>query len=347
MTYGTLCQTLNFHGVELLVIDVEGHDCEILQSMIEYCKIYDGAWPEVIQFETMGHNGSIGSCSEADMCLTSQRHGYHLVSRGNNSIMVRRAALDTQPRIQRWAERVRCDYCGSFGVDAFPFYCRSFGSICRACRHSCFCFSLNWNAWYEMPALDGRIMTRVCTDGKGLWGVDTNGCVHKQCGQNWKLLTGNQSIKELSVSAEGEFAIGVDDQGRAWHGVHITDGPLRWVRAPSEFAIRSVSLKRDGKTAWLVGEDGRVYAGNWSRKKCWRGPHGYLKQITMSHDVAHIWAVNVSGRVYQRNAGFDVPWTQASAPTLCRISCSGDGRSVWGIDLFNSCLLYTSPSPRD
>ena len=49
---------LNFRGTDVLMIDAEGHDCQILQSMIDHCETAgdDSLWPDVIQFETMGHD---------------------------------------------------------------------------------------------------------------------------------------------------------------------------------------------------------------------------------------------------------------------------------------------------
>ena len=50
-----LAEQCNFIGCEVLVIDTEGSDAEILRSMIEYCQRTPSAWPDLIQFETMGH----------------------------------------------------------------------------------------------------------------------------------------------------------------------------------------------------------------------------------------------------------------------------------------------------
>ena len=57
VTYGKLASLLHFTGTEVLVIDTEGHDCQILESVIEYCQKASNscAWPDVISFETQGH----------------------------------------------------------------------------------------------------------------------------------------------------------------------------------------------------------------------------------------------------------------------------------------------------
>ena len=56
LTYGALSQRLHFSGVEVLLIDAEGFDCQILHSMLDYCNREggEGSWPDVIQFETRG-----------------------------------------------------------------------------------------------------------------------------------------------------------------------------------------------------------------------------------------------------------------------------------------------------
>ena len=58
-SYGRLADCCDFCGCELLLIDAEGHDVEILRSMIKHCREREAqnecAWPDLIVFETMGH----------------------------------------------------------------------------------------------------------------------------------------------------------------------------------------------------------------------------------------------------------------------------------------------------
>ena len=68
ITYGGLADLLQFSGTELLVIDAEGHDCQILESMIEYCQQNSHVWPDIICFETLGHSDRIdGPAAEESM----------------------------------------------------------------------------------------------------------------------------------------------------------------------------------------------------------------------------------------------------------------------------------------
>ena len=84
ITYEALHDLLNFSGTELLLIDAEGQDCQILRSMIEYCKTKNNsAWPNVIQFETQGICDIIDATnSEDNMISTLGSLGYLVVYRG-------------------------------------------------------------------------------------------------------------------------------------------------------------------------------------------------------------------------------------------------------------------------
>lgn len=57
LSYATLVNKLRFRGVDVLLVDAEGHDVEIIRSMIAHCQEAEEAdsWPKVIQIETMGH----------------------------------------------------------------------------------------------------------------------------------------------------------------------------------------------------------------------------------------------------------------------------------------------------
>ena len=67
LAYADLTGLLQFSGVEVLVIDAEGYDCCIIESMIDYCTRNSEAWPDIIQFETWGHcNAHEHSWTEED-----------------------------------------------------------------------------------------------------------------------------------------------------------------------------------------------------------------------------------------------------------------------------------------
>ena len=83
LSYADLSWLLRIGGVEVLIIDAEGHDCRILQSMIDHCAVYPGAWPDAIQFETMGLNDMQGSYNTEEHILDLlNKHGYVLACKG-------------------------------------------------------------------------------------------------------------------------------------------------------------------------------------------------------------------------------------------------------------------------
>mmetsp|Transcript_51105 Transcript_51105/g.160353 ORF Transcript_51105/g.160353 Transcript_51105/m.160353 type:complete len:286 (-) Transcript_51105:19-876(-) len=57
-SYGRLARSLDFCGCELFIVDAEGHDTQILRSMIQHCseeEMYGRcAWPDVVVFESAG-----------------------------------------------------------------------------------------------------------------------------------------------------------------------------------------------------------------------------------------------------------------------------------------------------
>eukprot|EP00416_Gambierdiscus_australes_P036649 CAMPEP_0171105732 /NCGR_PEP_ID=MMETSP0766_2-20121228/63315_1 /TAXON_ID=439317 /ORGANISM="Gambierdiscus australes, Strain CAWD 149" /LENGTH=321 /DNA_ID=CAMNT_0011566663 /DNA_START=11 /DNA_END=973 /DNA_ORIENTATION=- len=121
VTYGVLARVLRFSGVEVLLVDAEGCDCRILQSMIDHCTQWDNikAWPDVIQFETMGHSNWMADSSsrnmEAETCRALESHGYVVACYGSDTQLVRLSALASEPRLQRWVETFRCDQCRVYG----------------------------------------------------------------------------------------------------------------------------------------------------------------------------------------------------------------------------------------
>merc|ERR1712048_1150337 len=94
-TWAKLATTFNFAGCELLVIDTEGYDTKILRSMIAHCREHTNDWPDVIQFETMGHcDRHEGLGSEKQIIRLLEDEGYTLVAMSDlNSHLVRKAAL--------------------------------------------------------------------------------------------------------------------------------------------------------------------------------------------------------------------------------------------------------------
>ena len=135
LSYADLSWLLRIGGVEVLIIDAEGHDCRILQSMIDHCAVYPGAWPDVIQFETMGLNDMQGSYNtEEHMLDLLNKHGYVLARKGGDSLLYRTSAFSKEPRVSKWVHSFQCQCCEIAGPAGMPFsYCEDYHTVCATC----------------------------------------------------------------------------------------------------------------------------------------------------------------------------------------------------------------------
>ena len=102
-------------------------------SMIEYCQQTPSAWPDLIQFETMGHcDKKEGEGTERRLIETLEKEGYLLVNSGHhNSHLVLRSALDTEQRLQDWVSAWRCTSC--WKPWCLPFTSNHEGCYCKPC----------------------------------------------------------------------------------------------------------------------------------------------------------------------------------------------------------------------
>ena len=148
-TYDRLAKELDFCGCEVLLIDAEGYDTEILRSMAAHCEqqAKEGreAWPDVVQFETMGHcDLREGTGAEAQIVKQLEVSGYLLLYWSyHNTILIRRKALRPQfdkkraQRLKRWIQTFRCKGCYQkkqtfpFTMDAGKLYCWRCYSVWR------------------------------------------------------------------------------------------------------------------------------------------------------------------------------------------------------------------------
>ena len=122
LSYADLSWLLRIGGVEVLLIDAEGHDCRILQSMIDHCAVYPGAWPDVIQFETMGLNDMQGSYNTKEHMLDLlNKHGYVLACKGGDSVLYHTSAFSKVPRVHKWVNSFQCQCCEIAGPAGMPF----------------------------------------------------------------------------------------------------------------------------------------------------------------------------------------------------------------------------------
>lgn len=116
-SYGRLVQKLNFNGTEVLMIDAEGHDASILRSVIAHCQQDPSAWPQVIQFETMGHcDAAEGHGAEWAVISELEKAGYMLAGYSHQDThLVYRSALRQHKRLQDWAMSWVCSSCKERG----------------------------------------------------------------------------------------------------------------------------------------------------------------------------------------------------------------------------------------
>merc|ERR1712166_1509352 len=133
-SWGKLVKTLNFVGCEVLVVDAEGCDTKILRSLIAFCRENPEHWPELIQFETMGHcdrQEKLGA--EKALIEAFQGNGYTVISLSDhNSYVINDAALEKEKRLQRWVYRWVCYGCGQQW--SMPYICCWKGIFSEECH---------------------------------------------------------------------------------------------------------------------------------------------------------------------------------------------------------------------
>lgn len=131
------------------MIDAEGHDCQILRSVIDFCSrsSNEHVWPDILQFETMGHCDRLyGDYSEDEMLRCLEDFGYIVVCRGNDTQLVRGSALDAKVRLQHWLDRICCKRCWASGMGCIPFTSYSgAGTMCKNC--ACLFYKFGDLAW--------------------------------------------------------------------------------------------------------------------------------------------------------------------------------------------------------
>jgi len=93
LTFGELCEAHNVRTVDLLKIDVEGHDTVVLHSLVDYGMV----WPRVIQFETNG------LCAQEDVDsvirVLCDEHDYVVLRRDSSDTMLTRARFSPRPPV--------------------------------------------------------------------------------------------------------------------------------------------------------------------------------------------------------------------------------------------------------
>ena len=132
-SYERLSADLNFCGCQVLMIDAEGWDVQILRSVIDYCQRNPFAWPDVIQFESMGHCDKLeGPGTERRTIRQLESAGYILLCYSHkDSYLVRRGAVQRRPCLKQWMRTWHCDRCKR--CERFPYNATHHGVFCRQC----------------------------------------------------------------------------------------------------------------------------------------------------------------------------------------------------------------------
>eukprot|EP00927_Polykrikos_kofoidii_P012441 TRINITY_DN15360_c0_g1_i2.p1 TRINITY_DN15360_c0_g1~~TRINITY_DN15360_c0_g1_i2.p1 ORF type:complete len:383 (-),score=56.68 TRINITY_DN15360_c0_g1_i2:68-1177(-) len=144
-SYDQLAKRYDFCGCELLIIDAEGYDAEILRSLHDHCQENEAAWPDLIVFEAAGHcDKREGRKTEEEVIRMLERSGYRLFLKSStDASLVHTKALERSHRLQKWAQSMPCDRCGS--TDAWPFSFSQYLTLCR----TCYCKEVpeEWRVW--------------------------------------------------------------------------------------------------------------------------------------------------------------------------------------------------------
>jgi len=344
ISYGALVQRLGFSGVEILLIDAEGYDCTILQSMIDHCSLPGNqqAWPELIQFETMGHSNCVGNDSakdlEKEMCSTLEQFGYMVACNGKDTQLIRLSAVETEPRLQRWVDTICCFRCKERSLAGMPYSCTyAEGNLCKNCTRLFQAFgSCVWE-WASTP--DDPRLSMLTTNGLLLWGVDCNG--QACCCRNGTWEYSGNNLLRISVSRDESLILGLDTSGTVMQCSNWNSSG--WHELPGSPRLVSISVAGDAWRVWGVDSNGRVWVYR-SEVKSWEEMGGWLDQVSVAWNEWHTWGVNGYDQVYHR-CGIYGLWNLKDGK-LKKVSVSADGRHLWGLDewsqIFWTCTCNVS-----
>jgi len=339
ISYGALVKKLGFSGVEVLLIDAEGYDCKILQSMIDHCSIPTNqqAWPELIQFETMGHSNWMGNGSKEDleneMCEKLEQFGYLVVCHGKDTQLIRLCALDREPRLQRWVDTFWCHRCKEHSRAGMPYSCTNAeGNLCKGCTLLFQAFGSSVWEWAS-SASDPRLST-VATNGLFLWGVDLNG--RACCCRNGRWEHSGSNLQRISVSRDESLILGLDTSGKVMQCANWSSS--RWHELPGSPKLVSISVAGDSWRVWGVDFNGQVWVYK-GESRTWEEMSGWLDQVSISWNGRHVWGINGYNEVYYRPGIYGL-WNLADGK-FKQVSVSGNGCHLWGLNQWNQ-VYWTS-----
>lgn len=326
-TFGGLARSLRFVGAEILLIDAEGYDCQILQSMIEYCAEVGDArcWPDVIQFETLGHSDKIEQdYAERNMIRALKNSGYMVACYGNDTQLIKITALQEEARLEQWVNMLRCERCGNEGISGMPFkVCKGVGLYCYSCGflHHMFGETVwSWEILHASPGVMG-----LATDGRHLCVLGCDGVTYKWVRNAWICAGG--LCKQIAVASDVFEIWGITSAGGLARS--SLEPERQWTCVVDAPTLQHVSVSGDGHQVWCLDRNCGIHMYLPMQAK-WLNIDGKMKQISVTADGQHVWGVNIYDQVFYR-PGLLGSWVQVSGK-FHQISVSADGWHVWGVN---------------
>jgi FkbM family methyltransferase len=90
MSFGTLARHFGIEGIGFLKVDTEGHDCVIMQSLIDYCHQHAHVYPAKIRFESISHLKDEDRMREYERVLAQLvERGYRVIRKGWDTMLVK------------------------------------------------------------------------------------------------------------------------------------------------------------------------------------------------------------------------------------------------------------------
>ena len=118
-TFAEILEMVHASACRILLIDAEGADCEILQSMGEFCNARPQSqrWPWIILFETRGYANTRQSPKQEEETVRQlQLWGYDVVYSGGDTLLLHNPTISSECDFRLWADKtftlacVRCNW---------------------------------------------------------------------------------------------------------------------------------------------------------------------------------------------------------------------------------------------
>lgn len=132
-SWAKLVKNFNFAGTEVLLVDAEGCDTKILRSLLSHCRENPEHWPEMIQFETMGHcDRREGLGAEKAVVEALCQEGYEAIAISDYNCNLIRSSVTNEKRYKKWIYKWFCYMC--YGQWRLPYVSNRDGIFCQYCH---------------------------------------------------------------------------------------------------------------------------------------------------------------------------------------------------------------------